>query len=110
MSEEAQNRMRNRGKTVELENTENEVELINPKGEHIRWIFTKYFDGEYYASMFVIEEYPEPHQQLIKEHSLGKDEARARRLWNSIIRHRRDLNVSETVSIDKKTVRVEREK
>lgn len=97
-SEEAQNRMRSGGKTQVLKNTENEVELINPKGVHILWIFKKYNDGTYHSVQFIIEEEPIKHSQLNKDHNLGEDEAHARKLWNSVIRHRRDLNERENGS------------
>lgn len=103
-SEEQQNKMRGCGKVKELKNTETEVELINKEGKHLRWVFKKYPDEKYYAVLFVVEEFPEPHNQLIKEKCLGADKVRAVRGWNSIIRHRRDLNeqiVSSEVSKEK---------
>ena len=70
----------------ELINNKNTVRLQKSDGTIIQWSFVyEPRDSGYYADQTV-------NGRENKSQFLGKDREKAQELWNSVIRHRRDLN------------------
>lgn len=75
----------------ELKNTPNQVELLTEAGDHLLWTFG--YEGDaYYATQYILRERPATPRkiwQLNKQSFLSKDRKQARKLWNSVIRHKK---------------------